>query len=90
MSSDRDQLAAVREQLTGAPHFWDRPDGDFGPLPAAYGLERSKRERARSGRRRSPAERGAALDRVDGSDGTVLWAALPGLSVLMLRQPHER
>ncbi|MEE1752860.1 IclR family transcriptional regulator domain-containing protein [Streptomyces sp. SP18CS02] len=44
----RDQLAGVRHQLTGTPHFWDRPDGDFGPLTAAYGRERAVRERANS------------------------------------------
>ncbi|MFJ5552506.1 IclR family transcriptional regulator C-terminal domain-containing protein [Streptomyces sp. NPDC093225] len=37
-------LAALR----GPADFWDRPEGDFGPLSALYGLDRDAWERANS------------------------------------------
>ncbi len=42
------ELLALMHQLTGPPDFWDRPDGDFGPLTHSYKLTAQDRERANS------------------------------------------
>ncbi|MFC7924600.1 IclR family transcriptional regulator domain-containing protein [Streptomyces cinereoruber] len=42
------ELLALMHQLTGPPDFWDRPDGDFGPLTHVYKLTTQERERANS------------------------------------------
>lgn len=38
----------LMNQITGPPDFWDRPEGDFGPLACLYGLDEEGRERANS------------------------------------------
>lgn len=42
------ELLTLMNQLTGPPDFWDRPDGDFGPLTHLYKLDAEGRERANS------------------------------------------
>ncbi|MFD3565912.1 IclR family transcriptional regulator C-terminal domain-containing protein [Streptomyces sp. NPDC058667] len=39
-------LLALRSQLCGSPDFWDRPEGDFGPLAHLYPLTTGARQRA--------------------------------------------
>ncbi|WP_407284785.1 IclR family transcriptional regulator C-terminal domain-containing protein [Streptomyces sp. BP-8] len=41
-------LAELLGRLTGAPDFWDRPCGDFGPLTSEYALSAEKRAHANS------------------------------------------
>ncbi|MFD8951951.1 IclR family transcriptional regulator C-terminal domain-containing protein [Streptomyces xanthophaeus] len=41
-------LVDLLAELEGAPDYWDRPDGDFGPLAGRYGLDRDGRERVNS------------------------------------------
>ncbi|MFF4427212.1 hypothetical protein ACFY04_41890 [Streptomyces sp. NPDC001549] len=41
-------LADPLDQLAGPPDFWDRPDGDFGPLTDSHGLSQEEREHANS------------------------------------------
>ncbi|MFF2793139.1 IclR family transcriptional regulator C-terminal domain-containing protein [Streptomyces sp. NPDC058049] len=41
-------LADLLDRLAGPPDVWDRPDGDFGPLTASYGLSQEEREHANS------------------------------------------
>ncbi|MEU6934441.1 hypothetical protein AB0A05_35555 [Streptomyces sp. NPDC046374] len=41
-------LLALRRQLQGPPDFWDRPDGDFGPLDRLSPLTVEARQRANS------------------------------------------
>jgi DNA-binding IclR family transcriptional regulator len=41
-------LAELLDRLTGAPDFWDRPCGDFGPLTTEYALSLEKRAHANS------------------------------------------
>ncbi|MFE1776161.1 IclR family transcriptional regulator C-terminal domain-containing protein [Streptomyces sp. NPDC059008] len=41
-------LAELLDRLTGAPDFWDRPCGDFGPLTTEYALSPEKRAHANS------------------------------------------
>ncbi|MFC8763361.1 IclR family transcriptional regulator C-terminal domain-containing protein [Streptomyces sp. NPDC057193] len=42
------ELLTLMNQLTGPPDFWDRPDGDFGPLTHLYELDADERGRANS------------------------------------------
>ncbi|MER7957055.1 IclR family transcriptional regulator C-terminal domain-containing protein [Streptomyces sp. NPDC096030] len=41
-------LGALIGRLAGPPDFWDRPEGEFGPLTDAYETSREERERANS------------------------------------------
>lgn len=41
-------LVELMNRLAGPPDFWDRPDGEFGPLSASYETGREERERANS------------------------------------------
>ncbi|MCG8970227.1 hypothetical protein [Streptomyces sp. CL12-4] len=42
------ELLALMDKLAGPPDYWDRPDGDFGPLSALYDLDVEEREEANS------------------------------------------
>ncbi|MGW2016780.1 IclR family transcriptional regulator domain-containing protein [Streptomyces sp. NPDC001927] len=42
------ELRALMNRITGPRDFWDRPDGDFGPLTHLYELDTEARERANS------------------------------------------
>ncbi|MFF9016741.1 IclR family transcriptional regulator C-terminal domain-containing protein [Streptomyces sp. NPDC014870] len=41
-------LVELMSRLAGPPDFWDRPDGDLGPLAEFYGTGRQERGRANS------------------------------------------
>ncbi|MFD7978786.1 IclR family transcriptional regulator C-terminal domain-containing protein [Streptomyces sp. NPDC059071] len=41
-------LLTLMDRLTGPADFWDRPEGDFGPLAHLYGLDTEARQRANS------------------------------------------
>ncbi|MEU6981869.1 IclR family transcriptional regulator C-terminal domain-containing protein [Streptomyces sp. NPDC046324] len=41
-------LVELMGRLAGPPDFWDRPEGEFGPLTGAYETGREERERANS------------------------------------------
>ncbi|MDT9687195.1 IclR family transcriptional regulator C-terminal domain-containing protein [Streptomyces sp. P9(2023)] len=41
-------LVELMNRLAGPPDFWDRPDGEFGPLAESYETGREERERANS------------------------------------------
>ncbi|MEU9705766.1 IclR family transcriptional regulator C-terminal domain-containing protein [Streptomyces sp. NPDC047981] len=41
-------LVELMSRLAGPPDFWDRPDGDLGPLAESYGTGREERGRANS------------------------------------------
>ncbi|MFH8254228.1 IclR family transcriptional regulator domain-containing protein [Streptomyces roseolus] len=40
------ELQELIDELAGPPDFWDRPDGDLGPLAHLYRLREEERERA--------------------------------------------
>ncbi|MFD5589430.1 IclR family transcriptional regulator C-terminal domain-containing protein [Streptomyces sp. NPDC127063] len=42
------ELLTLMDELAGPPDFWDRPDGDFGPLTDLYELDVEARQRANS------------------------------------------
>lgn len=41
-------LVELMSRLAGPPDFWDRPDGEFGPLAETYETGREERQRANS------------------------------------------
>jgi hypothetical protein len=42
------ELLTLMDKLAGPPDFWDRPDGDFGPLSHLYELDVEARQQANS------------------------------------------
>ncbi|SEE59498.1 IclR family transcriptional regulator C-terminal domain-containing protein [Streptomyces sp. TLI_105] len=83
-------LLTLMNQLTGPPDFWDRPDGDFGPLTHLYKQDVEGRERANAHYRLgSKALRRGELSTAADWLGTAASAGHPGallrLAVVVLR-----
>ncbi|MFC8176016.1 IclR family transcriptional regulator C-terminal domain-containing protein [Streptomyces sp. NPDC057325] len=89
------ELLALMHQLTGPPDFWDRPDGDFGPLTHVYKLTAQGRERANSHYRLGSKALGRGeLPAAAGWLGTAASAGHPGamirLALVVLRTGTDR
>ncbi|MFC7979066.1 IclR family transcriptional regulator C-terminal domain-containing protein [Streptomyces cinereoruber] len=89
------ELLALMHQLTGPPDFWDRPDGDFGPLTHLYKLTAQDRERANSHYRLGSKALGRGeLPAAAGWLGAATSAGHPGamirLALVVLRTGTDR
>ncbi|MEW5631202.1 IclR family transcriptional regulator C-terminal domain-containing protein [Streptomyces hydrogenans] len=89
------ELQGLMDELAGPSDFWDRPDGDFGPLTHLYGRREEERQRANAHYRLgSKALRRGELHAAAGWLGEAASAGHPGalfrLALVVLRATPAR